>query len=163
MRDDDRESLGGSTPDLVCLSHLRWNFVFQRPQHLMSRFARERRVFFVEEPLPDAAVAEPRLEAARSREGVTVVTLRVPPSLPAADAVATLRRRTAELLAAHGVHDAIHWYYTPMALAWSEGLRARTVVYDCMDELSLFRGAPPELLSREEQLLRRGERRGAPS
>ena len=41
-------------PDLICLSHLRWNFVFQRPQHLMSRFARDRRVFFVEEPVFDA-------------------------------------------------------------------------------------------------------------
>ena len=38
-------------PDLVCLSHLRWDFVFQRPQHLLSRCARDRRVFFVEEPI----------------------------------------------------------------------------------------------------------------
>jgi len=41
----------GTKPDLICLSHLRWDFVWQRPQHLMSRFARDRRVFFVEEPI----------------------------------------------------------------------------------------------------------------
>src|SRR6476620_1069238 len=40
-----------SNYDLVCLSHLRWDFVFQRPQHLLSRFARDRRVFFIEEPI----------------------------------------------------------------------------------------------------------------
>ena len=31
---------------LVCFSHLRWNFVFQRPQHLMSCFAREMAVIY---------------------------------------------------------------------------------------------------------------------
>src|SRR5215210_7644260 len=37
--------------DLVVVSHLRWDLVFQRPQHLLTRCARERRVFFIEEPL----------------------------------------------------------------------------------------------------------------
>jgi len=36
---------------LICFSHLRWDFVFQRPQHLMSRFAREMTVVFWEEPI----------------------------------------------------------------------------------------------------------------
>ena len=63
--------------DVICLSHLRWNFVFQRPQHLMTRCARERRVYFVEEPVLEAA-AQPRLRIERS-DGVTVVC----PVLPA--------------------------------------------------------------------------------
>ena len=50
-----------TTPeDLVCLSHLRWGFVYQRPQHLLSRFAKHQRVFFVEEPVPTSGV--PRIE-----------------------------------------------------------------------------------------------------
>src|SRR3984885_15376637 len=49
-------------PDLICLSHLRWNFVFQRPQHLMSRFATERRGFFLEGPIYDST--EPHLDKA---------------------------------------------------------------------------------------------------
>src|SRR5436853_855711 len=40
-----------SEADLICLSHLRWDFVYQRPQHLLSRCAQERRVFFFEEPV----------------------------------------------------------------------------------------------------------------
>ena len=63
--------LDGDTCDLICLSHLRWHFVFQRPQHLMTRCAAERRVFFVEEPLFDGA--SPRLEVQRVA-GVTIAT-----------------------------------------------------------------------------------------
>ena len=54
-------------PDVVCLSHLRWDFVFQRPQHLLTRFARDRRVFFVEEPIFDDG-AEPRLDVSERPE-----------------------------------------------------------------------------------------------
>ena len=64
--------------DLLCFSHLRWNFVFQRPQHLMSRCAKERRVFFVEEPIVDAPT--PRL-AVEAHDGVQVVV----PHLPECD------------------------------------------------------------------------------
>lgn len=63
-------------PDLLCLSHLRWNFVFQRPQHLLSRFARERRVFFYEEPLYGPGL--PRLEVTQSPEGAWVAVPHLP-------------------------------------------------------------------------------------
>ena len=43
-----------SRPDILCLSHLRWDFVFQRPQHFLTRFAKHQRVFYVEEPDQDA-------------------------------------------------------------------------------------------------------------
>src|SRR5437868_5041841 len=36
--------------DIICFCHLRWNFVYQRPQHLLTRFSRNSRVFIVEEP-----------------------------------------------------------------------------------------------------------------
>ena len=60
-----------AAPDLVCLSHLRWGFVFQRPQHLMTRFARDRRVFFIEEPVDDSGV--PHLVVRRDPSGVLIV------------------------------------------------------------------------------------------
>src|SRR6185312_6411285 len=77
-----------SSIDLVCFSHLRWGFVFQRPQHLMSRFARDRRVFFIEEPLFEN-VAEPSAQLrVCDQTGVNVVT----PVLP--DAVDRARTPT---------------------------------------------------------------------
>ena len=148
--------LAASEPpwDLVCLSHLRWDFVWQRPQHLMSRFARGRRVLFVEEPVPGAADAEPRLELSERRCGVTVAVPHLPPG---ADAERAQERLLADLLAERGIERYVLWYYTPMARAFSRGLEPLAVVYDCMDELSLFRGAPPELLEREAELLARAD------
>src|SRR5437762_6528731 len=69
-----------SRADLICLSHLRWNFVFQRPQHLMTRFASERRVFFFEEPIFDAT--RPHLKLRRDGE-VRVVVPHLPPAMEA--------------------------------------------------------------------------------
>ncbi len=146
-----------STPtaaaDLVCLSHLRWNHVFQRPHHLMSRFARERRVYFVEEPVPDAGPA--RLETTHAPEGVRVVTPHLPPGLGEEGTHDALRELLAGHLAAEGAHRYLLWYYTPMALPFTRHLAPLAVAYDCMDELSAFRGAPPALLRREAELLAR--------
>lgn len=146
-----------AAPDLVCLSHLRWDFVLQRPQHLLSRFARERRVFFFEEPVADAGAA--RLVVSRSREGVVVATPHLPAGQPAAEADAAQRELLDALLGAHRVSRPVLWYYTPMALAFSRHLHpaATAVAYDCMDELSAFANAPPALLAREEELLARAD------
>lgn len=135
-------------PDILCFSHLRWDFVFQRPQHLMVRWAQRRRVFYVEEPVRDGVI--PRLEVRSSTKGVYVVT----PHLPSSDAdTAALERELLDqLLVDHQIVDFIAWYYTPMALNWSSHLPARAVVYDCMDELSGFAGAPPLLGQREAEL-----------
>src|SRR5688572_30976910 len=70
------------TPDLICLSHLRWNFVFQRPQHLMTRCARDRRVFFVEEPM--IAGGRDPFFTIDSCLGVNVVVPHLPEGLSAA-------------------------------------------------------------------------------
>jgi UDP-galactopyranose mutase len=138
-------------PDLVCLSHLRWDFVYQRPQHLMSRFARERRVFFVEEPKFEDG--PPRLDVSERPGGISVAV----PHLPHGTDPAAAERLQAELLrgllADRGLTDYVLWYYTPMAVAFTDGLEPAAVVYDCMDELSLFRGAPRELVEREARLL----------
>jgi glycosyltransferase involved in cell wall biosynthesis len=141
--------------DLLCLSHLRWNFVFQRPQHLMTRFARGRRVFFVEEPV--AADGPEHLVVTRSPEGVLVATPHLPAGQTAAEAIAAQRALLDAMLAEHGIRRYALWYYTPMALAFTRHLSPVATAYDCMDELSAFANAPPELLHREAELLRRAD------
>lgn len=135
---------------LICFSHLRWNFVFQRPQHLMSRFAAERRVVYWEEPVygdwPPAARRSPCAVS-----GVEVVTPHLPSDLEPDAEEALLRA-----LLDQAVGDAgpfIRWYYTPMMLPFSAELPSVCTVYDCMDELAAFRFAPPQLLSLEQKLL----------
>lgn len=143
-------------PDLVCLSHLRWDFVYQRPQHLMSRFARDRRVFFFEEPIffdPGSEDGPARLDLSERPGGVRVAVPRLPHGLAPEEVEAAQRDLLQGMLADHGISDYVLWYYTPMALGFSEDLEPAAVIYDCMDELSLFRGAPPALMDRERRLL----------
>ena len=136
--------------DLVCFSHLRWDFVFQRPQHLLSRCARDRRVFYVEEPLPGDG--PPRLEVLTRNNGVRVVVPHLPTGMEAAEAERAQRALIDAFLADRAVEDYAAWYYTPMALGFTDHLRPRVTVYDCMDELSGFMFAPPVLREREAQL-----------
>jgi UDP-galactopyranose mutase len=139
--------------DLLCFSHLRWNFVFQRPQHLMSRWARERRVWFIEEPHGEAS-EQAYLEVRRSPENVNVVT----PHLPAGVEVReTLELMLADFLAEHAISDYVAWYYTPLALDFTNWLKPRAVVYDCMDELSAFKGASLRMKERERDLCARAD------
>ena len=135
---------------IICLSHLRWNFVYQRPQHLMSRCARRNRVVFFEEPMFDST--EPELEL-RRESGLTVAVPHLPPATPPALAAAAQRSMIDRLLSELDSPRPVLWYYTPMSLAFTSHVKARAVIYDCMDELSLFQGAPPGLAERETLLL----------
>src|SRR6185369_10612431 len=101
-----------STRDVLCFSHLRWNFVFQRPQHLMTRFAAERRVFFFEEPMFDASA--PWLETYRDG-GVSVAVPHLPAAQPDAARRAALRSLLLDLMATQQIDRPLCWYYTPMA------------------------------------------------
>jgi UDP-galactopyranose mutase len=144
-----------STPDLVCLSHLRWDFVYQRPQHLLTRCAEGRRVFFFEEPVHDGGPL--RLEI-KERGRVRVVVPHLPEGLTSDVAREAAQRSMVErMLADHGVKDYVLWYYTPMALQFTRHLRPRAVVYDCMDELSAFKGASPLLRGLESELMSRAD------
>lgn len=151
----ERQAFSGgssSKPVLLCFSHLRWNFVFQRPQHLMSRFARDHHVIIWEEPIFDA-LAEPSLDLSIcAKSGVTVAVPHLNPNQGELHAK-QLRRLLDELMATRS-GPLIRWYYTPMMLAFSRHLDAACTVYDCMDELKNFHFAPPELLPLENELLR---------
>ncbi|BAT54244.1 UDP-galactopyranose mutase [Nostoc sp. NIES-3756] len=142
------------TPDIVCLSHLRWNFVFQRPQHILSRCAQGRRVFFIEEPIFSK---EPlgRLDVSQDDSGVVVVVPHLPEGLSEEAINADLRVLVDGLLAEHKISNYICWYYTPMAIAFTSHWQPQAIVYDCMDELSAFKGASPKLKTYEAELFRR--------
>ncbi|KRB11892.1 UDP-galactopyranose mutase [Achromobacter sp. Root170] len=139
-------------PAILCFSHLRWNFVHQRPQHLMTRFARGHAVFYIEEPVWEDAAQHGWLESSHV-DGVTVIT----PHVAREQAVQDQRRLLSDLLHEHGLNAPVLWYYTPMSLPFTEDIEAGLVVYDCMDELSAFRGAPPDLVGLEHQLLARAD------
>lgn len=143
-------------PDLICLSHLRWDFVYQRPQHLLSRFARERRVFFFEEPVYGD---EPmHLDVSRREDGLHVVVPRLPRGLVSDEALdAVLQGMIDRLFSEQNIKEHLLWYYTPMAMAWTRHLKPLAAIYDCMDELSAFKGAPPALRERERELFRRSD------
>jgi UDP-galactopyranose mutase len=142
-------------PDIVVLTHLRWDFVFQRPQHLLTRCARLHRVFVIEEPLFDDGKA--RLDISTKPQGVEVVVPRLPKRLSKDAAARAQSSLIEEFLRERGIDQYVLWYYTPMAITFTRGLTPRAVVYDCMDELSAFAGAPPEMEARERELLARAD------
>lgn len=141
--------------DIICFSHLRWNFVYQRPQHLFSRFAKHFRVFFIEEPLYDADT--PFLDNSLSKEGVWVIVPHLTSGMDELSANAEQERLLQGFFAYFKVAEYIAWYYTPMALAISEKLTPLLTVYDCMDELSAFKNAPSILQQREKELFRKAD------
>src|SRR5438874_2656495 len=141
---------------LVCFSHLRWDLVFQRPQHLMTRFAQSIPVFFIEEPAFEGR-EPPHLKRDTIADNVSVFVPHLPEHLPAAAAASAQRRLVTDLLRDARIRSPVIWYYTPMALQFSAALDAAVTVYDCMDELSAFQDAPPELRRLEAELLRRAD------
>lgn len=140
---------------LICFSHLRWDFAYQRPQHLISRKVDSYRVFFVEEPLFGVG-ATTLMDIAITSEGIN----RVVPILPE-EARHNMEMRNEEmrslveeLLEQFNIQHYALWYYTPMMVPFTSHLKPSLVVYDCMDELSAFKYAPEEMKFFEEALLR---------
>ena len=141
---------------LVCFSHLRWNFVYQRPQHLISRFATRFNVFFIEEPFFDTE-NETNLTLTLQDENVWVVTPHLPHGTSPEEADRLLKNMLDKFLKNKESDDLLFWYYTPMMLSFSGHYNAGLTVYDCMDELSAFKNAPPRLKRLEQDLLNKAD------
>lgn len=141
-------------PDLIVFSHLRWDFVYQRPQHLMSRLAPHYRVLFFEEPLFDAG--RPRIDTLAQGPNIEVLRPRTPVKAVGFhdDQLSVLKPLLAEYLSSKGIDDYLVWFYTPMPLPLTAQLHPRAVIYDCMDELTAFKDAPRQLYQRETALLK---------
>ena len=139
---------------IVVFSHLRWNFVYQRPQHVMSRLSQRWRIVFVEEPIRSEGA--PRVESIAVDARVTVLRFHTPVAAPGFhdDQISLLRPLLASALRELAVGEYGVWFYTPMALPLLSELAPAVIVYDCMDELSAFRNPPRQLLQRESALLR---------
>lgn len=144
------------TTDLLVFSHLRWDFVFQRPQHLLSRHAKFRRVFYFEEPV-FGMTELPRLHLRETNENVLVVVPYLPSNIEPEKMEAAMIDLVDELVYEEELIDYTVWYYTPMALGFTQHLQPRATIFDCMDELSLFKGAPQMLIDRERELMRRAD------
>ncbi|HEV7395267.1 MAG TPA: glycosyltransferase family 1 protein [Pyrinomonadaceae bacterium] len=147
------QSTSGSAKevDLVCFSHLRWDFVYQRPQHLLTRCAQDRRVFFVEEPIFDNGSM--RLDVREREAGVQVVVPYLPEGLRSEIATtAVMKEMIRRLFLEHDLREYVFWYYTPMALSFTNHFKPVVAVYDCMDELSAFKGAHSRLPELEKLL-----------
>jgi UDP-galactopyranose mutase len=142
---------------LICFSHLRWDFVLQRPQHLMERFSNDRQVFFFEEYIPtDHHLAYMEIHPF---EGTTVKSVRprIPHWWSEEDRARGLSKLLDDLLVLCGSAPPVLWFYTPLMFPFACHVEAAAVVYDCMDELANFRFAPPTLQSSEAALLARAD------
>ena len=149
--------MGRSEP-MICFCHLRWDFVFQRPQHLMTRFAKGRKVFVFEEPIRAEPDHGPSLDLRTcEKTGVTVATPRLPDGLDGWGRDVILRQLLDEMVEENKLQHAVLWYYTPMMLPFSRHLEAAAIVYDCMDELANFKFAPPEIKELERELMDRAD------
>jgi len=144
------QSTADDVHDLICFSHLRWNFVYQRPQHLLTRAAKTYRVWFLEEPVWDSDF---RLNVCQQTDQLTILVPHLPHGTSPTEAIRLQRQLLDQFLQTEHIEKFVAWYYTPMALLFSDHLRPSLTVYDCMDELSAFLGAPPELLQQEQKLL----------
>lgn len=141
--------------DIICYSHLRWNFVYQRPQHLLGRLAKHFRVFYIEEPFYDAEKAY--LDNQQTDEKVWVVVPHLQPGLSHEDTVAQENELLKNFFDYFECTQFIAWYYTPMALDLNPSMTPALVIYDCMDELSAFKNAPAELKQKEAALMKRAD------
>jgi UDP-galactopyranose mutase len=142
--------------DLVCLSHLRWDFVYQRPQHLMSRFAYGQRVFFVEEPI--FSDDSTRLDIRQPEENLSIVVPHISNADRETHSVEEIQRNLLDKLFAElDIKKFVLWFYTPMAMSFASHLQPNVTIYDCMDELSAFKFASPELLENERRLFAKAD------
>jgi glycosyltransferase involved in cell wall biosynthesis len=151
------------TEDLIVISHLRWDFVWQRPQHLLSRIAKHRRVLFVEEPMTTLEASEPFIEAREVAPNVTTIRMFQPADhhhwIGHGDPTTALTytRLFNHYLTKHVVRNPALWLYTPMGMEFADNIRHQLLIYDVMDELSTFKGASHLLREREAAILREAD------
>lgn len=142
---------GISMQTIIVFSHLRWDFVYQRPQHLLTHLAQHYRIAFVEEPVFHAGV--PFMSESSPVANVTVYR---PHTAVNADGFHDMQIPVLQpMLAASmaSTDGSIVWFYTPMALPLLNALHPSLIVYDCMDELAAFKNPPKQLIQRETALL----------
>lgn len=142
--------------NLICLSHLRWDFVYQRPQHLLTRFAKQTSVYFYEEPVFDGN-EESFLSISQRGENLQIVVPHLQYGLCQAQITQALISLFNQFAANFDLGETLFWYYTPMALKYTGKHQPKAIVYDCMDELSGFKFADSEIKEFEQRLLKKAD------
>ena len=143
--------------DLICFSHIRWNFVYQRPQHLLNRYALNNRVFIVEEPVFESDSDFFEINKSNETANLWIVVLHVSKNTLPEKINHTLKALLDSCMYSNNIQKYILWYYSPMALPYSDHLNPAITIYDCMDELSAFKAAPPRLKELEVCLMNRAD------
>lgn len=143
---------GDSMPAIIVFSHLRWDFVYQRPQQLLTRLAEKYQIVFIEEPIYHEG--ECFMKLSNPAPNILVCQPHTPIKMTGFhdDQLPSLRKLVKQLGAQYD--NPVAWFYTPMALPLLQELHPSLVVYDCMDELSAFTNPPKQLLQRESALLK---------
>ena len=142
--------------DIVCFSHLRWDFVYQRPQHLMTRFAKNQRVYYVEEPICNEDHTN-HLWINRTDQNVVILRPHLQKGLSEQEIVNKQTVLLKEFFEEEEIANYLFWYYTPMAQSIGNHFHPAFILYDCMDELSNFKFAPANLKQLERELLRKAD------
>jgi glycosyltransferase involved in cell wall biosynthesis len=150
---------------IIVHCHLCWDWVWQRPQQFISRLSRRHKILFVETIGPDPELAAPlaRFHQAPDHPNITILRLQFPAwRWGDGEYVDAERRRLVQEFLAGPVagefENPVQWFYDPMAVsAFAGHLDEVLTVYDCMDELSKFRCAPPDIIQREAELLARAD------
>jgi glycosyltransferase involved in cell wall biosynthesis len=146
---------------IIVHSHLGWDWVWQRPQQFLSRLSKKHRILFIEAPYPSerARTAQATLREVSDYPNIIVLQIQMPEARWTDGAwIDKERRRLVQSFLAgplgRNFNSPVQWFYDPMAVtAFAGHLNERAIVYDCMDELSLFRGSPPEMVRRDRELL----------
>ncbi|MGY3052587.1 glycosyltransferase involved in cell wall biosynthesis [Pedobacter sp. UYEF25] len=142
--------------NLVCFSHLRWNFVYQRPQHLITRLSEHFNTFYIEEPIFDAG-DYPFHSFTEISSTLYVMVPHLNPNLSTKQHADQLKSMLKNIIKVDNGEEFVFWYYTPMALEFTDSFSPALIVYDCMDELSAFKFAPASLKSNEKKLMDRAD------
>ncbi|URM35674.1 glycosyltransferase [Flavobacterium anhuiense] len=129
--------------DMIVLSHLRWKFVYQRPQHLISRMAQDMKVLFIEEPLPNPDNKEPGT--------LSIISENLHVLQPNVERIEDIALILPSYTGSRNIGSA--WFYSPAFCPILESFKFDTIIYDCMDELSLFKGAHEQLMDQEKYLM----------
>lgn len=136
--------------NILCFSHLHWDFVYQRPQHLLTRFARQNKVFYFEEPRKGIS----DFYEIYLQDGVSIIKIFINDE---ENRNQRLEKLINKVLEDQNLTTYSCWYYTPMALEYTSHLKPQITIYDSMDELSAFRFAPPQLLALENELFKKAD------
>ena len=141
---------------LVCFSHLSWKFVYQRPQHLLSRFTKKYDVYYIEEFVYNNETDGYYINV--TDENVTVIVPHLNSHKTSVqDDILRKEIVINNVFREQAIYSYIFWYYTPMALYFTHNFTPLATVYDCMDELSAFKFAPPEIKLLEAQLFNKAD------